>query len=145
MSGKKFKTIQKEIAAPMTVADAVAFLKKNPAAKFDETVELHVRLGVDPQKSDQMVRSAVTLPGGAVKKKNIVVFTEDEAKQKAIKQDIEDFIHVLAHKHRIENQVLNVTVNLHASKPSRPRHIHVNEDEKEIQSKLPFWHNWPGI
>lgn len=69
----------------VSVTEAVEFIKANPAAKFDETVELHVRLGIDPTKSDQMVRGSVVLPHGTPKQKKVVVFTDDKDKQSAAK------------------------------------------------------------
>ena len=56
--------------------DALDILKGLPAPKFDETVELVVRLGIDPRKSDQLVRGAVSLPKGLGKTIKIVVFAE---------------------------------------------------------------------
>lgn len=58
--------------------EAISLLQGFPAAKFDETVELSFRLGVDPRKSDQMVRGTVSLPNGSGKKVTVAVFTEDE-------------------------------------------------------------------
>ena len=59
--------------------EAVSILQGFPKAKFDETVELSFRLGVDPRQSDQMVRGTVSLPNGSGKKVTVVVFTEDAA------------------------------------------------------------------
>ena len=58
--------------------DALDILKGLPAPKFDETVELVVRLGIDPRKSDQLVRGAVSLPKGLGKTIKIVVFAEGD-------------------------------------------------------------------
>lgn len=57
--------------------DAIELLQKMPAAKFDETVEIYARLGVDPKQSDQMVRGTVSLPNGSGKKVTVAVFTTD--------------------------------------------------------------------
>jgi len=57
--------------------DAISVLSKLPKAKFDETVELSLRLGVDPRQSDQMVRGTVSLPHGSGKQVTVAVFTED--------------------------------------------------------------------
>lgn len=65
----------------MSLATAVQFLKDNARAKFDETVELHIVLGVDAGKSEQSVRGSVVLPAGTPKQKRVAVFTTDEAKQ----------------------------------------------------------------
>lgn len=58
--------------------EAVRILKGIPAAKFDETVELAIRLGVDPRKADQMVRGAVSLPKGTGKEMRVVVFAKGD-------------------------------------------------------------------
>ena len=63
--------------------EALALLKGLPAAKFDETVELAVNLGIDPRKSDQLVRGAVSLPKGLGKKVRVVVFAKGEAAKAA--------------------------------------------------------------
>lgn len=65
--------------------EAIDFLKKIPPAKFDESVELAVRLGVDPKKSDQVVRGAITLPAGTGRKIRIAVFTSLPAQVEAAK------------------------------------------------------------
>ncbi len=61
----------------------VALLEKFPKARFDETVELHIRLGIDPKKSDQMVRGSVALPHGIGQSRSVVVFAEGEAAEAA--------------------------------------------------------------
>lgn len=58
--------------------EAISILRGFPPAKFDETVELSFRLGVDPRQSDQMVRGTVSLPNGSGKTVTVAVFTEDE-------------------------------------------------------------------
>jgi len=84
MPSKTYKAVKEKVTqAPMAVADAVAFVKNNARAKFDETVDLHIRLGVNAGKSSLMVRGSVQLPHGTPKKKKIAVFTSDKAKQKA--------------------------------------------------------------
>lgn len=64
--------------------EALQFVKDNARAKFDESVDVSVRLGVDPRKSDQVVRGAVVLPGGLGKTVRVLVFAQgakaDEAK-----------------------------------------------------------------
>ncbi|TRW95099.1 50S ribosomal protein L1 [Paracoccus sp. M683] len=68
----------------LTVADAVKLVKANASAKFDETVEIAMNLGVDPRHADQMVRGVVTLPAGTGKDVRVAVFARgpkaDEAK-----------------------------------------------------------------
>ncbi|GAB4272603.1 MAG: 50S ribosomal protein L1 [Opitutales bacterium] len=60
-----------------SIEEVVGVLAKMPAAKFDETVELSIRLGVDPRQSDQMVRGTVSLPHGSGKTVRVLVFTEN--------------------------------------------------------------------
>ena len=64
--------------------DAFELIVKGAKAKFDETVELHVRLGVDSRHADQQVRGAVVLPHGTGKTKKILVFAKDARQQEAI-------------------------------------------------------------
>lgn len=87
MRGKTYRAVKEK--APVEVVDlstGVTFVKENARAKFDETIELHIRLGVDASKSDQMVRGSVTLPNGAAKQIKIAVITDDTAKQKEAKE-----------------------------------------------------------
>ena len=62
-----------------TAEEAIEALKAMPHAKFDETVELHFRLNVDPRHADQQVRSTVMLPAGTGKRVRIIAFVEGEA------------------------------------------------------------------
>ncbi|TRZ77981.1 50S ribosomal protein L1 [bacterium] len=67
-----------------SVEDAIKLIKENANAKFDESVEVHVRLGIDLKKPDQKVRASVDLPHGTGKTKVVAVFTstkQDEAKE----------------------------------------------------------------
>jgi large subunit ribosomal protein L1 len=71
-------TIDRE--ATYSAEEAVARIKEFPAGKFDQTVEVSLRLGVDPRKADQMVRGTVNLPAGTGKTARVVVFaTGDKA------------------------------------------------------------------
>ncbi len=64
------------------IAEASAAVKRNAVAKFDETVEIHVRLGVDPKKSDQNVRGTVLLPHGTGRSVRVIAFAKgDKAKE----------------------------------------------------------------
>lgn len=78
-----------------SLGDAIATLAKMPKAKFDETVELSVHLGVDPRQTTQMVRGIVELPNGSGKKVRVIVFTENVEEAKAAGADeagLEDLI-----------------------------------------------------
>lgn len=73
--GKRYSDILKKApTAPVSLQAAVEFVKTNAKAKFDETVEVSMRLGVDYKKSDQTVRGTVTLPHGTGKTIRVVVF-----------------------------------------------------------------------
>ena len=67
----------------LSVVDAVEKVKKLSTAKFDETVELAIRLGVDPRKAEQIVRGTISLPAGTGKTNRVVVFAAGEAAQAA--------------------------------------------------------------
>ena len=85
MSGKKLvdalKTFDREQF--YTPTEAVNIVKTTARAKFDESVDVSVRLGVDPRKSDQMVRGTVALPSGTGKDVRVAVFAAGEAAQEA--------------------------------------------------------------
>lgn len=73
-----------DLAKGYSLAEAVEVLSKFPKAKFDETVELSIRLGVDATQGDQMVRGTTPLPNGTGKKVRVIVFTDSpEAALKA--------------------------------------------------------------
>lgn len=73
--GKNYRAIAgKAPKGNVSLDEAVKFIKANPGAKFDETVDIAITLGVDPTKSDQSVRGTVTLPNGTGKKVRVVVF-----------------------------------------------------------------------
>ncbi len=69
---------------PLPIAEAVAMLRKFPPTKFDQSVEIHMRLGIDPKQADQIVRGSLSLPHGIGKSKRVVVFAKgnlaDDAK-----------------------------------------------------------------
>lgn len=85
--GKRTKAAREAFAgkANVTVEEAVALVKGNAGAKFDETVEIAMQLGVDPRHADQMVRGTVDLPNGTGKSVRVAVFARgpkaDEAKE----------------------------------------------------------------
>jgi large subunit ribosomal protein L1 len=68
-----------------SVEEAVELVRKTPPAKFDETILLVLRLGIDSKKAEQMVRGSVTLPRGIGKTRKVIVFAEGEAAEAARK------------------------------------------------------------
>jgi len=85
MSGKKFVDALKAFDRDQfyTPTEAVVIVKTTAKASFDESVDVSVRLGVDPRKADQMVRGTVALPSGTGKDVRVAVFAAGEAAQQA--------------------------------------------------------------
>jgi len=83
--GKKFAAARKEIPIDRnyTIEDAVPLVQKVKFAKFDETVEMSLRLGVDPKHADQMVRGTVVLPHGLGKSKRVLAIAGGEKQKEA--------------------------------------------------------------
>ena len=78
-TGKKYEASAKLVDKPAyTLTDAMPVLKKAAFAKFDETVEVAMRLGVDPKHADQMVRGTVVLPHGLGKSKRVIVIASGD-------------------------------------------------------------------
>jgi len=77
--GKRTKAAREAFAGKelVTIEEAVSLVKSNATAKFDETVEIAMQLGVDPRHADQMVRGVVTLPNGTGKTVRVAVFARD--------------------------------------------------------------------
>lgn len=85
MAGKKFKAAQAQIEKGKTysLSDAVELLKKIAFAKFDETVEVTMVLGVDPRKADQLVRGTIVLVHGLGKSKRVAVIAAGDKQREA--------------------------------------------------------------
>ncbi len=82
--GKKHSAVSEKLEQRVyEFEDAIAFLKENQVATFDETAELAIRLGVDPRKSDQTVRGTVSLPHGSGKDVCVLVIAEGAAADSA--------------------------------------------------------------
>ncbi|MGC9036810.1 MAG: 50S ribosomal protein L1, partial [Verrucomicrobiia bacterium] len=87
---KALELVDKTKVYPLKTA--IELLTKMPKAKFNETVELAFRLGVDPKQSDQMVRGTVSLPHGTGKQVRVLVFTKNPAAAEAAKTAGADFV-----------------------------------------------------
>jgi len=82
--GKKYQAARQQVPTrPHKIEEAVPLIQKVKYTKFDETVELSVRLGVDPKHSDQMVRGTVVLPHGLGKAKRVLVIANAEKQREA--------------------------------------------------------------
>ena len=83
--GKKYAEAAKAIdrAALYDVNDAIALVKKSAVAKFDETIEVHIRTGCDGRHADQQIRGAVVLPHGTGKQVRVLVFAKNAKAEEA--------------------------------------------------------------
>ena len=86
MNGKKYQDSVKliEKGKLYDTAEALALVCQTSKAKFDETIEIHIRLGVDSRHADQQVRGAVVLPNGTGKKVRVLVFAKGDKVQAAL-------------------------------------------------------------
>jgi len=83
--GKKYQAAVKTVDRDRTYtpAEALALVKQNATAKFDETVEVHLRTNLDPRQADQQIRGVVNMPAGTGKQVRILVFAEGDAERAA--------------------------------------------------------------
>ena len=82
--GKKYSAVLEKIEKrSYELNEAIPFLKKNKISRFDETVEVHMNLGVNPKHADQMVRGTVVLPNGLGRSKKVLVITSGEKVKEA--------------------------------------------------------------
>src|SRR6188472_4133260 len=83
-AGKKYTAASKAVQVkPYTLEEAVPLVQKIKYSKFDETVEVHMRLGVDPKHADQMVRGTVVLPNGLGRSKRVLVIASGDKLREA--------------------------------------------------------------
>lgn len=85
MAGKRLKTANESVdkSKLYTLDEAIKLVKANATAKFDETVEIAINLGVDPRHADQMVRGVIELPNGTGRAQRVAVFARDEKAEEA--------------------------------------------------------------
>jgi large subunit ribosomal protein L1 len=81
--GKKYRVTAEKVeqGKVYTPEEAIAFLQSNKTAKFDEALEVHVRLGINPRKTDEMVRITTTLPHGTGRTQRVAVITTTKEKE----------------------------------------------------------------
>ncbi|MCC6861993.1 MAG: 50S ribosomal protein L1 [Bryobacterales bacterium] len=102
--GKQYQSASKLIEnRPYELEEAITLVKKLKFAKFDETVEVHMRLGVDPKHADQMVRGTVVLPNGLGKSKTVLVIASGE-KMREAEEAGADFVGGEDMVHRIQTE-----------------------------------------
>lgn len=90
--GKKYLAALKQVEIrPYTLEEAIPLVQKVKFSKFDETVEIHMRLGVDPKHADQMVRGTVVLPNGLGKSVRVLVIAQGD-KQREAQEAGADFV-----------------------------------------------------
>ncbi len=90
MAGKKYRAFAEKIEQrPYALREAIPCLQENRISKFDETVEVHLNLGVDPRHADQMVRGTIILPHGLGIKKRVLVFAAGDHASEAIEAGAE--------------------------------------------------------
>ena len=116
MPSKRFEEVKKLVDSKKlySIDEAIALLKKTASAKFNEGVELHARLGIDPKKSDQQLRVTIALPHGTGKTKRVAAFVEaaKEAEVKAAGADLvggEDLIKEIAKTEKLDFDVAVAT------------------------------------
>jgi len=76
---KRYKALAEKVSkTPLPLADAIEQLKEFGSTKFDQTVEVHMRLGIDPKQADQIIRGSIVLPHGIGKTQRVVVFAKGD-------------------------------------------------------------------
>jgi len=82
--GKRFRQAAESIGKSVyPLAEAIRLLKKMPQPKFDQSVELHLKLGIDPRQSDQQLRGSISLPAGLGQTRRVVAFCPEEQVEEA--------------------------------------------------------------
>lgn len=116
---KRYREVAKQVdpAKVYNVSEAVVLAKSTANTKFTGSVELHIRLGIDPKKADQLVRGSVTLPHGTGKQKRIAVFATGPAAEAAKKAGAtivgaEDLIAQVRQKNGIDADVVVATPDM---------------------------------
>ncbi|MFC1887891.1 50S ribosomal protein L1 [Candidatus Cloacimonadota bacterium] len=111
MASKRYKQANESFdkANKYELDESIKILKSYPKAKFDETVELHFNLGVDPRKADQQIRNSLVLPHGTGRVNRVLVFAEGEKADDATKAGA-DFVGVDEYVEKINSGWLDFDV-----------------------------------
>lgn len=143
--GKKYRAAAEKIDRNKiySMKEAVALIKENKTAKFDESVEIHIKTNIDPKKGDQQIRGTVILPHGTGKSKRIAVITStNQAEAKEAGADIvggEELIDQFAKK--IDFDVLVATPEMmpklaKAAKILGPKGLMPNPKSETVTTKI---------
>lgn len=83
--GKKYNSVSEKVEKEKeySLSEAIRFLKENKTSKFDESVDIAMRMGIDPRQSDQQIRGAVLMPAGLGKTVRVLAFAKGEAESEA--------------------------------------------------------------
>uniref|UniRef100_A0A7C6AAJ0 Large ribosomal subunit protein uL1 n=1 Tax=candidate division WOR-3 bacterium TaxID=2052148 RepID=A0A7C6AAJ0_UNCW3 len=110
-TSKRFRGLTQALGAKrqLALAEAVAKVKELATAKFDETLDLAIRLGIDPKKQDQMVKGTVMLPAGSGKPIRVLVLTKGE-KEKEAKEAGADYVGFEEYIEKIKSGWLDLDV-----------------------------------
>ncbi|MEY4723646.1 MAG: ribosomal protein [Candidatus Parcubacteria bacterium] len=117
---KRFTTLKKDVDQKKSYSteEAIELVKKQATTKFDSSIEVHIRLGIDSKKSDQQVRATVSLPHGTGKTKKVAVFVgsaEKEAEAKAAGADVvggEELINEIAKTGKFDFEIAVTTPDM---------------------------------
>ena len=118
MSGKRYAAAKSQVTKKLhALSEALAVSKSTATAKFDEAIELHITLGIDPSKGEQQVRGTIALPHGVGKSKRVIAFVEadKDAEAKAAGADIvggEELIAEIMQKNTINFDVAVATPSM---------------------------------
>ncbi|MFH1173221.1 MAG: 50S ribosomal protein L1 [bacterium] len=115
--GKRYQAAKKLVDKNKTysLAEAVDLIKQTSNVKFDASVEIHLRLGIDPKKGDQQIRGNITLPHGTGKTKKVMVFTKNAKEAKEAGADIvggEDLIKEIKTTGKIDADIIIATPDM---------------------------------
>ena len=81
---KRYRALSEKVGDdPVDLSEAVELVKSFASVKFDETVEIHMRLGIDPKQADQLIRGTIVLPHGIGRTQRVVVFAKGEKAEEA--------------------------------------------------------------
>jgi len=120
--GKRYRALHKLVSESnggVAMTEAVELLKKTASAKFDESIDIDVRLGVDPRHADQMVRGTVALPHGTGKEVRVLVLANESKQAEAVEAGadhvgLDDYVEKIQKKGWVDFDVMIATPDVRA-------------------------------